>query len=123
MANKKAQKNADSKPSTARSKGKSKTAAKGTLKICSRGHEFYKSSDCPVCPKCWPGYYRKQSQSDFPEKISAPALRALLNAKIMNLAQLAKYTENKIADLHGMGPKALGQLKIALKAKGLSFKE
>src|SRR5438309_1005170 len=45
---------------------------KKTLKTCSRGHEFYKSSDCPVCPKCWPGFYEK-NKSDFP-KLAAPAL-------------------------------------------------
>jgi hypothetical protein len=22
------------------------------LKICSKGHRFYKSSDCPTCPVC-----------------------------------------------------------------------
>jgi uncharacterized paraquat-inducible protein A len=27
------------------------------LKTCSRGHQFQKSSDYPVCLKCWPGYY------------------------------------------------------------------
>lgn len=27
---------------------------------CSRGHAFAKSSARPVCPKCWPGYYRKK---------------------------------------------------------------
>ena len=92
------------------------------LVVCSRGHQFYKNSDCPVCPKCWAGYYREKAQSDFPEKISAPALRALLNENITNLKQLTKYTEAEIADLHGMGPKVLGMLKVSLKEKGLSFK-
>jgi antitoxin component YwqK of YwqJK toxin-antitoxin module len=27
---------------------------------CSRGHAFRKSAARPVCPKCWPGYYRKR---------------------------------------------------------------
>lgn len=27
---------------------------------CSRGHRFLKSADRPVCPKCWPGHYRKK---------------------------------------------------------------
>lgn len=28
--------------------------------ICSRGHKFLKSTMRPVCPKCYPGYYRKK---------------------------------------------------------------
>lgn len=94
---------------------------KGTLKVCSRGHEFYKSSDCPVCPKCWEGYYKKRAQSDFPF-IGAPALRALQNAKITTLSDLRKYTEKELLALHGFGPKALGILKEALAERGLSFK-
>ncbi len=105
-------------------------AVKGTLgndmkkewKICSRGHRFQKSSLCPVCPICWPGQ-RKKLQSDFPEKLGAPALRALHNAKIKNLAQLAKHTEADILELHGMGPKALSMLKPALKKAGYAFKK
>lgn len=96
---------------------------KGIRKTCSRGHVFYKSSDCPVCPTCWSGYYRKQKQNDFPEKISAPALRALLNAKITKLADLTEYTESDVLNLHGMGPTTIVKLRAALKSKGLSFKK
>jgi len=80
---------------------------KGTAKICSRGHKFYRSSGCPVCPIYWSGYYKKQSLSDFPKDLAAPALRALLNAKITKLADLRKYTEEEISELHGMGPELL----------------
>jgi predicted Fe-Mo cluster-binding NifX family protein len=59
---------------------------------------------------------------DFP-KTSAPAERALLHAGIKKLAQLAKHREADIAALHGMGPKAIGILRLALKQKGLDFKE
>jgi hypothetical protein len=92
-------------------------------KVCSRGHVFYKSSDCPVCPQCWSGYYRKQSQGDFPEKISAPALRALLSANIKSLSQLTKFTETQLLALHGMGPTTIVKLRVALKSKGLAFKK
>ncbi len=92
------------------------------LIICSRGHKFYKSSDCPVCPKCWSGYYRKTITHEFPETISSPALRALLNAKITTLSQLAKHTETELLALHGMGPSTIPKLRVALKAKGLAFK-
>jgi uncharacterized protein (DUF1697 family) len=30
-----------------------------TDSACSRGHQFVKNTTYPVCPKCWPGYYRK----------------------------------------------------------------
>lgn len=90
-------------------------------KTCSQGHTFQKSSDCPVCPMCWSGDNRKEFQSDFPEKLGAPALRALLNAGIKNMKDLTKYTEAEILDLHGMGPKALEKLKSALEEQGLAF--
>jgi hypothetical protein len=90
---------------------------------CSRGHRFQKSSACPVCPTCWSGYYKKRKLGDFPEKISAPALRALLNAKIKNLAALSKRTEREVASLHGMGPKGVSMLKQAMRKRGLSFKK
>ncbi len=92
-------------------------------KICSRGHVFYKSSDCPVCPKCWSGYYRERNKGDFPDKLSAPALRALLNTGIHNLSQLAKHTESEILSLHGMGPSSMPLLRKALRAKRLKFKK
>lgn len=92
-------------------------------KVCSRGHRFQKSSDCPVCPICWSGYYRKKVQSDFPDKLSAPALRALRNAKITSLNKLSKYTEAEILNLHGMGPASIPLLKTALRKQGLSFKK
>jgi hypothetical protein len=60
-------------------------------------------------------------KNEFP-KIGAPATRALEAAGHTNLKQLTKVTEAEIAQLHGMGPKALGILRETLKAKGWSFK-
>jgi uncharacterized protein YdhG (YjbR/CyaY superfamily) len=59
--------------------------------------------------------------SAFP-KIGAPATRALEAAGYTSLKQLTKATETEVAQLHGMGPKALGILRETLKAQGLSFK-
>ncbi|WP_329125794.1 DNA-binding protein [Streptomyces sp. NBC_01465] len=56
----------------------------------------------------------------FP-KIGAPAERALANAGYTGLAQLAGVSEKELKKLHGMGPKALGILREALAAEGLSF--
>jgi uncharacterized protein YdhG (YjbR/CyaY superfamily) len=62
------------------------------------------------------------ANSNFP-KIGAPATRALEAAGYMSLKQLTKVTETEVAQLHGMGPKALGILREGLKAEGLSFKQ
>jgi uncharacterized protein YdhG (YjbR/CyaY superfamily) len=60
--------------------------------------------------------------SNFP-KIGSPATRALEAAGYTSLMQLTKVTEAELAQLHGMGPKALGILREALKTQGLSFKK
>lgn len=88
------------------------------VKVCSRGHTFRKSSNSPVCPACWPGFYKKH---DFPSDISGPALRALLNANITKLEHLSKFTEAELSALHGMGPKAVRLLKAAMKERGIKF--
>jgi hypothetical protein len=65
----------------------------------------------------------KQSTNELPmDKLAAPAQRALANAGIQNLKQLAKFSEIEVKGLHGIGPNALVQLKHALKVNGLSFK-
>ena len=60
-------------------------------------------------------------ETDFPPKLSKPAQRALANAGYTRLAQLTAVRESDLAKLHGMGPKALGQLREALAARGESF--
>lgn len=60
--------------------------------------------------------------SDLP-KLAAPAQRALADAGITSLKQLTKLTEAELSQLHGIGPNALGKLREALKANGLSFRE
>ena len=63
---------------------------------------------------------KAQPESDLP-KLASPAQRALTNAGIQNLKQLAKFSEAEIKQLHGIGPNALVQLRAAIKAKGLTF--
>jgi hypothetical protein len=41
----------------------------------------------------------------------------------LRLEQLAKLSEAEILQLHGMGPKALDQIRRAFVAKGISFAE
>ncbi|KQX64889.1 DNA-directed RNA polymerase subunit alpha C-terminal domain-containing protein [Paenibacillus sp. Root444D2] len=59
-------------------------------------------------------------KSDLP-RLSNPARRALANAGYLRLEQFTKLTEAEILKLHGMGPKALDQIRQALAAKGQSF--
>ncbi len=62
-----------------------------------------------------------QLTPDLPEKLAAPAQRALTNAGISSLKQLSGFRETTIAGLHGIGKNALGQLRQALANAGLSF--
>ena len=45
--------------------------------------------------------------------LAAPARRALVDNKILNLADFKKFTIDQVADFHGMGPNALSLLKKA----------
>lgn len=58
---------------------------------------------------------------DLPPGLAKPARRALEDAGITGLDQLSARSESEVRELHGMGPKALNQLRQALAAKGLSF--
>ena len=64
---------------------------------------------------------RDQPESDFPKELAQPARRALAAAGIQRLKQLTRLSEGEIKQLHGVGQKALEQLRRALGAKGLSF--
>ena len=57
----------------------------------------------------------------FPRGVAKPAVRALIAAGYTSLDQLSKAREADIAGLHGIGPKALGILREALKERGKSF--
>jgi hypothetical protein len=60
-------------------------------------------------------------QDDLPAGLAKPARRALAAAGYTRLEQLAGVSEAELAKLHGMGPKALQQLRQALSDRGLSF--
>ena len=64
----------------------------------------------------------KSTETDLP-KLVAPARRALAGVGINKLQDLARFTEDEIMDLHGMGPNAMRQIRQALAAKQLSFAE
>ena len=54
--------------------------------------------------------------------IAAPARRALVNAKILKLVDLKKWSISELSALHGMGPSALKIIKKELKKKKISLK-
>lgn len=59
--------------------------------------------------------------TDFPQRLAAPARRALATAGYTHLEQLTTVTATELAKLHGMGPKALDQLRSALVERNLHF--
>lgn len=96
------------------------TTSKKTLRTCSKGHSYYKSSDCPTCPTC---EQERKPDSGFLSVLSAPARRALENNGITSLQQLSTCSEKEILQFHGMGPASIPKLRDALKTNGLSFKK
>jgi len=62
-----------------------------------------------------------ESYSDLPAKLSKPAMRALTQAGYLRLEQFTELSEAEVLKLHGMGPKAIDQIRQALEEKGLSF--
>ena len=62
-----------------------------------------------------------EPENDLPTELAKPARRALAGAGYVRLEQLTKVSEAELLQLHGMGPKALEQIRRALAAKGQSF--
>lgn len=91
-----------------------------TLRTCKNGHQYYKSSDCPVCPECEEA---KRPADGFLSLIYAPARRALESAGLTTLEKLATWTEDEVLNLHGMGKTTMPILRRELKKAGLGFRE
>ena len=71
-----------------------------SLRTCRKGHSYYKSSDCPVCPVC---EKEKKPDEGLLAALAAPARRALEGAGIKTLLQLSRFSEkeNIITTWHG----------------------
>lgn len=91
-----------------------------SLKTCTEGHQYYKTSDCPTCPIC---EKERKPKDGFLSLLSAPARRALENKGIKTLRQLSKFSEEEILNLHGMGPASIPKLRSALQGERLSFRK
>lgn len=66
---------------------------------------------------------RDNQESDLPPQLAKPARRALDAAGYTRLEQLTQISETEILKFHGMGPRALDELRHALRAQGLSFRD
>ena len=53
--------------------------------------------------------------------ISAPARRALVDAKLYKVSDLRKISQSDLEDLHGMGKSAVARLKVLMSAKKIKF--
>jgi predicted RecB family nuclease len=89
------------------------------LKKCKKGHQFYKSSDCPTCPIC---EEERKPKGKFLSLLGSPARRALENNGITTLEQLSKFSEKDVLKFHGMGKSTIPKLKKLLADNGFSFK-
>lgn len=89
-------------------------------RICIRGHKYFKSSDCLVCPIC--KNVRKPQESIL-SKVSAPVRRALENKGITDLEELSHWSKKDLLNLYGIGPAAIPVLERELIASGLKFKQ
>lgn len=95
------------------------TTLKRSLRICSKGHNYYKSSDCLSCPIC---EQERKPDNGFLSKLSAPARRALEQQGITTLQQLSMFSEKEILQFHGIGPASLPVFRTSLEENGLLFK-
>ena len=57
----------------------------------------------------------------LPTTIAAPARRALVAAGVTRLDDLTYLREDQLLALHGMGPRAVSQLRAVLCERGKSF--
>lgn len=61
----------------------------------------------------------KKEIPGLPIKLAKPAQRALSNAGITTLQQLATLTEEELSSLHGIGPNAVTAIKKILSENGM----
>lgn len=91
-----------------------------TLRICEKGHKYYKSSSCQSCPIC---NRENKPSTGFLSKLNSPARNALLKEGIDTLQKLSQFTEKEILNLHGIGPTSIPIMRAALEEEGVSFRE
>jgi len=65
----------------------------------------------------------RDKADDLPAGLASPARRALTRAGYTSLDKLATVRESDLSRLHGMGAKAIGQIRVALAARGQGLVE
>lgn len=69
--------------------------------MCSRGHKFYKSSERPVCPICWPGRYKKPHTDTLGyNKALSSSDKQICDALAAEITRNLPKAENKIWHRH-----------------------
>jgi hypothetical protein len=63
----------------------------------------------------------KQQTPALVPGLAKPAQRALAGAGIERLEDFSRVTEDEVAKLHGIGPRALDQVKRSLRQAGSGF--
>lgn len=63
----------------------------------------------------------RQEGTALPRSIGAPATRALREAGVTSLEQVAAHTATELAGLHGVGPIAITRLRDAMADVGLAY--
>ena len=93
---------------------------KKSLRTCENGHQYYKTSLCPVCPECEAARAPVQT---FLKRLYAPARRALEKKGIISLELLSQYKEEDVLALHGVGKTTIPVLRKVLQEAGLRFRK
>ena len=96
------------------------TVASKNNKICKKGHQYFKTSDCPTCPVC---EAERKPETGLLSLLSAPARRALESKNIKTALDLSNYSKAEILALHGIGASSIPKLIAELEKNKLSFKE
>jgi len=65
----------------------------------------------------------QDTPDDLPAGLGSAARRALTRAGYTSLDQLATAKESDLYRLHGMGGKAIGQIRVALAARGQGLRD
>lgn len=69
----------------------------------------------------WETTVDRDTAAAWPDTLSAPARRALDQAGYTRLDQLVGASEGALLRLHGLGPKAISSLRVALADEGLAL--
>ncbi len=86
---------------------------------CDKGHTYYKSSACLVCPIC---ENMKPMVSEWHNNFAAPARRALEREGLIQLESLSEFSKEEFLQLHGIGKNAVNIADKLLNEVGLKFR-